>query len=368
MKQNSSEYKTSKSVSGTVRNSNLELFRILLMLMIIAHHYVMHGGFREIWSANDETGNSLFLALFGWGGKAGINCFILITGYFMCQKNFSWQKLCRLLFEVQFYATAIYLIFLLGGRPFSWGELKDMLLCIPLGIGHNFVGSFIVLYLLIPFINKLVNTMGELDFQHLLIILVGTYSVIGTFVPFGFYEYIGWYVTVYLVGAYIRLYGVPLIQSRRKKVLFMLGSLLLAWVSVIGVFILVRMRGGELKTPSLYYFVSDSNKILAFLPSLSLFLFFKDLKLSYYSWINKIATATFGVLLIHDNSLMRLWLWRDVLKNVVYFKSPYLLLHAILSVLTVYLVCVAIDLLRIKYVETPLFTFIRKKSTKSVIE
>ena len=140
-----------------------------------------------------------------------------------------------------------------------------MLLCIPLGIGHNFVGSFIVLYLLIPFINKLVNTMGELDFQHLLIILVGTYSVIGTFVPFGFYEYIGWYVTVYLVGAYIRLYGVPLIQSRRRKVLFMLGSLLLAWVSVIGVFILVRMRGGELKTPSLYYFVSDSNKILAFL-------------------------------------------------------------------------------------------------------
>jgi len=74
------------------------------------------------------------------------------------------------------------------------------------------------------------------------------------------------------------------------------------------------------------------------------------------------------VLLIHDNSLMRLWLWRDVLKNVVYFKSPYLLLHAILSVLTVYLVCVAIDLLRIKYVETPLFAFIKKKGCKSVIE
>lgn len=211
--------------------------------------------------------------------------------------------------------------------------------------------------------------MGKQDFQHLLIILVGTYSVIGTFVPFGFYEYIGWYVTVYLVGAYIRLYGVPLVQSRRRKVLFVLGSLLLAWVSVIGVFILVRMRGGELKTPSLYYFVSDSNKILAFLPSLSLFLFFKDLKLSYCSWVNKIATATFGVLLIHDNSVaMRQWLWRCAFRNVSYSNSSYLLVHAILSVLTVYLVCVAIELLRIKYVETPLFAFIRKKSTKSVIE
>jgi brp/blh family beta-carotene 15,15'-monooxygenase len=140
------------------------------MLMIIAHHYVVNSGLTEVWSANDEIGNSLFLALFGWGGKTGINCFILITGYFMCQKNFSWQKLCKLLFEVQFYATTIYLIFLIGGRPFSWGELKDMVLWIPLGVGHGFVGSFIVLYLLIPFVNQLVKAMTKCEFQYLLVL------------------------------------------------------------------------------------------------------------------------------------------------------------------------------------------------------
>ena len=352
-----------ENISISVRTSNLELFRILLMLMIIAHHYVVNSGLTEVWSANDETGNSLFLALFGWGGETGINCFILITGYFMCQKNFSWQKLCKLLFEVQFYATTIYLIFLIGGRPFSWGELKDMVLWIPLGVGHGFVGSFIVLYLLIPFVNQLVKAMTKCEFQYLLVLLIGVYSVVGTFVPFGFYEYIGWYVTVYLVGAYIRLYGIPLIRSRLREVLFMLVSLLAVSLSILGIFYLIRIKGGELQIWTLYYFVSDSNKILALLSSVSLFLFFKDLNLPQTAWVNRIATATFGVLLIHGNSnAMREWLWRGVLKNVSYFNSPLpcLWIHALLSVLGVYTVCVVIDLLRIRYVERPLFKWIEK--------
>lgn len=59
----------SNNAYNLTRNSSLELFRILLMLMIIAHHYVVNSGLTEVWSTNDETGNSLFLALFGWGGK-----------------------------------------------------------------------------------------------------------------------------------------------------------------------------------------------------------------------------------------------------------------------------------------------------------
>lgn len=266
---------------------------------------------------------------------------------------------------MQFYATTIYLIFLIGGRPFSWGELKDMILHVPLGIGHGFVGSFIVLYLLTPFVNQLVKAMTKCEFQYLLVLLIGVYSVVGTFVPFGFYEYIGWYVTVYLVGSYIRLYGIPLIRSRHREVLFMLVSLLAVSLSILGIFYLTRIKGGELQIWTLYYFVSDSNKILALLSSVSLFLFFKDLNLPQTAWVNRIATATFGVLLIHGNSnAMREWLWRGVLKNVSYFNSPLscLWIHALLSVLGVYVVCVAIDLLRIRYIERPLFKWIEKKN------
>lgn len=285
----------------------------------------------------------------------------------MCQKSFSWQKLLKLLFEVQFYATTIYLIFLISGRPFSWGELKDMILYIPLGIGHGFVGSFIVLYLLIPFINRLLYAMSKREFQYLLALLIGVFSIVGTFIPFGFYEYIGWYVTIYFVGAYIRLHGLPMMQSRHRETVFLWTSLLAVNLSVVAIFYLTKMKGSKLEIGTLYYFFSDSNKILALLTSVALFLFFKDMKLPQISWVNKIATATFGVLLIHGNSnTMREWLWGDVLKNVSYIIQPlpHMVLHAIASVVAVYVVCVIIDLLRIKYIEQPLFQWIGRKDFK----
>ena len=70
---------------GGVRSSNIELFRILSMLMIVAHHYVVNSGLMNCIDAQSTLRfQDYFLLLFGWGGKTGINCFVLITGCFMC--------------------------------------------------------------------------------------------------------------------------------------------------------------------------------------------------------------------------------------------------------------------------------------------
>lgn len=81
------------------------------MLMIIAHHYVVNSGLTELWGARNVTTNMIFLEIFGWGGKCGINCFILITGYFMCKQEPSWEKFFKLVFQIEFYSIGIYLIF-----------------------------------------------------------------------------------------------------------------------------------------------------------------------------------------------------------------------------------------------------------------
>ena len=191
--------------------------------------------------------------------------------------------------------------------------------------------------------------MNEREFRYLLVLLVGIYSVIGTFIPFGFYENIAWFVVIYLIGSYIRLYGMPIFS--KHSFLFMATSLITAMASILLLFYFFKYRGINTSIWDTYYFVSNSNKIMALLCSVSMFLFFKDLKMKNNRWINKIATATFGVLLIHGNSdAMREWLWGDVLKN-----ASYMWLHALLSVLLVYIVCVAIDLLRIRFVEKPIF-------------
>ena len=72
--------KTNNSRGGG-RSSNIELFRILSMLMIVAHHYVVSSGISTILDAKSVMEiKDYFLLLFGWGGKTGINCFVLITG------------------------------------------------------------------------------------------------------------------------------------------------------------------------------------------------------------------------------------------------------------------------------------------------
>ena len=60
--------------------------------------------------------------------------------------------------------------------------------------------------------------------------------------------------------------------------------------------------------------------------------------------------------MIHANSdAMRQWLWKDTLSNTSYLNTSYCILHAIASVLIVYLICICIDYMRIKYIEQPFF-------------
>ena len=75
------------------RDSNLELYRIILMILIIAHHYVVNSDLINIILSNISNCKSIFLLIFGAWGKIGINCFILISGYFMCKSNIKIKKL-----------------------------------------------------------------------------------------------------------------------------------------------------------------------------------------------------------------------------------------------------------------------------------
>ena len=97
---------------GNTRNSNIELFRIITMLVIIAHHYVVNSGIADILFSNSSMGvKNIFYLIFGCGGKTGINCFVLITGYFMCKSKITLRKFLKLFCEAEFYSFVIFMIF-----------------------------------------------------------------------------------------------------------------------------------------------------------------------------------------------------------------------------------------------------------------
>lgn len=300
--------------------------------------------------------NSIFLLLFGWGGKTGINCFVIITGYFMCKSHITLKKFLKLLLEVMFYRFLIYTIFLLSGYSvFSFKEFIKTIIPVTM-LDTNFTSTYLVFYLFIPFLNILVNAMTKK--QHILLIslLLVAYTLLPTFFMSVTIGYVGWFMIIYLIGAYLRLYPDKYTQNRKICAAVAETSLILSWASVLCAAVFYKLAGIKM----FYHFVADSNKIMALITGVSAFAFFKNISIKQSRIINIAAASAFGVLLIHASSdVMRKWLWQDVLKNVTFFESKYLILHAFLSVLGIYIICACIDFMRIKFIEKPLFKYIK---------
>lgn len=335
------------------RESNIELLRIVLIIMVIAHHYVVNSGIRELWDFRNISTNMVFSILYGWGGKVAINGFLLITGYFMCEKKWKLERLVRLGLETKLYQIGIYAIFLVVGySKFSFAEFYENVFSITLGMNREFIGSYFALLLVIPFVNILIDHMTKK--QHLLIIgiILFMYTINVTFLFNPVFEYLPWFVNMYLIGAYIRRYS----SARWDNVWSGLAMSLAGTVfAVLSMLFMTFFNSIANTSFSPYYFVNDCNKILALFCGVGYFIFFKNWNIGYHPMINRIAKSTFGVLQIHACSdIMRQWLWGDLLQNVSMYNSQYMWLHAIGATLVVWGVCTVIDQIRIRWIEKPM--------------
>lgn len=69
-----------------MRKSNIELLRIVLIIMVIAHHYVVNSGIKAFFTPAKMSAKMIGIEIFGCGGKIAIDGFISITG-FLCVNN-----------------------------------------------------------------------------------------------------------------------------------------------------------------------------------------------------------------------------------------------------------------------------------------
>lgn len=261
----------------------------------------------------------------------------------MCTSEITKKKFFKLLGKRYFYAVTIWcLFFFTGYEAFSVKGFLKMVFPF-FTVADNFTGCFLLFYLLIPFLNKLIHALTEKEhFMHSCLPLQKR-----------MWYYITWFSILYVIASYIRLYPKEWFCNVTVTGLIAGVSLLLSWASIIVLAMLSRMVGKGVGL--CYFFVADSNKVLALATGVSAFLFFKNLKMGYGKVINTIAASTFGVLLIHANSdTMRRWLWVDVCNNVGAYQGGNVIIHAIVSVVAIYNVCTIIDMVRIRLIEQPL--------------
>ena len=316
----------------------------------------------SVMSENILSPNTTFFSLFGAWGKTGINCFVLITGYFMCKSQITLRKFLKLFIWVITYTVIFLAIFLLFGfKPF--GTLSMIYEAIPLkNITNGFTCCFIVFYLCIPFLNILLNNLTKKQHQWLILLLLFIYTIHGS-VPKLMsvsMNYVSWFSVLYFISAYLRYY--PIKEHNTK--FWGYATLISFGLSSVGILALNYMQaklGIEPKVGYSYMLVQDSNAFLALTNGITSFMWFKSMKIRNSKFINTIAASVFGVLLIHANSnTMRQWLWKDTVDCIGHFDTPYYWLYAIGCVLAIYAICTIIDFIRIKTIETPLLNATEK--------
>lgn len=330
------------------RDSNIELLRILSMVMIIGHHFAVHGGF--YFDSDRITGNMLFLQWLSLGGKIGVNLFVLISGYFLVTSpGLRLGRVVKFWLQVFFYSVVIYLLCALTGIvPFTGRELLRALFPILSGQWW-FAGSYFVMYLLSPLVNRLLRGLSARKHLLLLGILAALWYVIPvlSWLPERLRDPV-WFLFLYCIAGYLRLHGVAAKGRARTWLTLGVGALLLSFIWAV---VLLSFRTGSQSHYETAYF--NTWHPLMLLPAIGLFLGFAAMKPRHIPAVNAVAAAAFGIYLIHDSDHIRYPLWRGLLNCGAWRDSGLLIPYALAAIALVFGVCLALEWLRIRLLDGP---------------
>ena len=127
-----------------LRNSNIELLRIISMLLILGYHMITNGLVKPsylIW----ETGsvfNKIVALFFFPAGRIGVMLFFMITGYFLILKDKCSPK--KIVIKTLFYCFLLNIFFVffqyfyhLYDGTFNWKNYFQKNLLIPISSGMH---------------------------------------------------------------------------------------------------------------------------------------------------------------------------------------------------------------------------------------
>lgn len=327
------------------RKSNIELLRIFAMVLIILHHYALHGGLSSIagFGVNKYIGTICLI-----GGKLAVNLFVLISGYFLIESEFKLKKVLKLIVQVYCYSVAFFIVYVIF-KGIPTGEIIKLTVFPFTSKAYWFMLPYICVYIVSPFINKLIKSISQKQLISLIGILIFMFSGIGFFISdSGLMNNLSWFVLIYVIGAYIRLYDFEKFSKNTIK-----------WFSVIGyvLFIIVTCGITYMSQYNANIFkivnkISSMNSIIVLVEAILIFLVFKNFDIKNSKVINILGKSSIGVYLFHD-SIFRLEFWKEIcLVEMFYFASPWLLVfHIIVCTLGIYSVGVIIELIRSKIMD-----------------
>ena len=345
------------------RNSSFELLRILSAFMVVICHFATFGDFQFKPDVSNLSVPQFWWYFIEAGGYIGVNCFVLISGYFLSASTHSQIRaphLFKLLGQTLFYSVAIFAAACaLGLQEFKINWIIRA--CFP--ISNKvwwYATAYVVLYLLHPYLNRLIHTMNRRAYQNLIAILVLIRSVIPLITRETFpTEDFLWFATLYLIAGYIRLYGLnPKLTARRSFLLFVVFGLMRYAAAIAMVHISFRIPTTLGRALLMY----EPNSLFTLLTSVFLFAAFEKAQIKSSRIINTIASASFGVYLLHIGVQLVYPYWPRIFRSFEYQNTAAIIPYSIFAAGIVFVICAIVDLARQYVLEKPYMRIVNRYS------
>lgn len=214
-----------------------------------------------------------------------------------------------------------------------------------------FVTAYCMLYVIYPFLNKVIYSMCSkhlLKFIIILTLLVPIYATIFGGSSVGDFILV---IYLYLLMGYLKRNPRNWFEVHAEKGFF----ITIACTVLFN--IIMNFLGEVLSLDILQQYASEliwRYSPVMVLGAIFLFYIFKDSNVKNSKLINIISKTTLGIYLFHENPYLGSILWDGILRaNRVYYSHIFIL-YLLVSILGLFTIGFLIDILRIKLFEEPL--------------
>ncbi len=305
----------------------LDVLRIISMLLITIIHFCAYS--LIMFDKNITITNHVFMSLMYTMTVVAVNAFVMITGYFQCDKKLNHKRIFVLWFDVVTVSLLLFGIMLIINK----GQFTPMQLIksvFPVLTGHWwFLSAYLILCLASPLLNVLIQSLNQ---KSLFTVCVSGFLILSVFYvsnPFiTSTTYIGssrgmvWFFYLYVLAAYFKKY-----PPNIKRVWLLLTGFI-CYAVLTGLIYLNKLQVLQAE-------LTANNSVLAFILTVCVFLLFKSLNvknLPTKKAISLLSASSFFVYIIQEHEMVRYWFWGlfDISNHVRDWYLPLILIFSVL--------------------------------------
>lgn len=316
-----------------MRNSNIELLRIIATVMVL----LLHANFGAFAPPNNESilcapTAEFFRTLLESACICCVNIFVFISGWFGIKLKA--KSIVSFYFQCVFILALIYILAAVIGEEFS--VLQSIKETLVLSNRNWFIKSYLLLMILSPILNSFAENTSRNMYKYVLIGFFTFQTIWGFLTGSAVFFEQGYstmsFVGLYLLAKYLRIYPIKLAKTYYIVTYFII-SLLIGCIAYFA---------SKLGYYSICCHMFVYNNPLVILSGISLFLYFTEVKIQS-SIINWVAISCFGVYLLHTHPLVLENLYESFFRNNAFINTPL----CVLIITFTFTVGIIIDKMRI---------------------